>query len=44
MFENKLPAFISSLEKNATILRLSKKYMVGRNLGKFEPVPSLKYR
>ncbi len=37
----------NSLEKNATILRLSKKHMVGRIrriLGKFEPVPSLKYR
>jgi hypothetical protein len=40
----RLRDFANSLEKNATILRLSKKHMVGRDLGKFEPVPSLKYR
>ena len=40
----RLRDFAISLEKNATILRFSKKHMGGRNLGKFEPVPSLKYR
>ena len=36
--------FANSLEKNAAPLCLSKKHMVGRDLGKFEPAPSLKYR
>jgi hypothetical protein len=36
--------FANSLEKNAAMLCPSKKHMVGRTLGKFEPSPSLKYR
>ena len=40
----RLKDFAKSLEDNATILCFSEKHMVGRKLGNFEPVPSLKYR
>lgn len=36
--------FAKSVEENAVMLRPSKKHMVGRDIGKLEPAPSLKYR
>jgi len=40
----KFKEFAKSVEENVLMLRLSKKHMVGRDLGNLEPSPSLKYR
>lgn len=40
----KFKEFSKLVEENVVMLRLSKKHMVGRELGKLEPAPSLKYR
>jgi len=40
----KFKEFAKSVEENVVMLRLSKKHMVGRGLGKLEPAPSLKHR
>lgn len=40
----KFKEFSKLVEENVVMLRLSKKHMAGRDLGKLEPAPSLKYR
>lgn len=40
----KFKEFAKSIEENVMMLRLSKKHMVGRDIGKLEPTASLKYR